>query len=488
MLISLYTVRAVLKTLGAADYGIYNVVSGIVSMFAFLSGSLAYATQRFLSIELGRGDFYRLRLIFSASIFIYLIIALIVVILSETIGLWFINSRLTVQPDRTGAARLIYQTSIIAFVFTLLTTPCTALVLAHEDMGVYALLSIIKTTVELAAVIALPYSSADKLKLYGIFVCAAVCLYFLIYAVICKIKYPQCAPVFKIDRGLFKEMAVYNGWMLFASFAGIFKNQIINVLINQYFSPAAAASRALSMQVNTAVSGFFSNFNMSLRPPIVKSYAARETGRMIFLVFTGTKASFFLMYIFTLPLLLEAPFVFSLWLEEVPEHAVLFTRLALIEALVASISYPVDTAALAAKKVGLFEAVLGGLLLLNLPASWIVFTLGFPAYSCLVIAVIIVCLMFFIRLVIIPKMIDFPVVSFIRKVLLPLFVFTILSALPPVLIFRGVNEGWRSFLLVTGASVISVCASMYCIGLNNAERGVLRNIIMKKMQKVRSLP
>jgi O-antigen/teichoic acid export membrane protein len=474
----------VLSVLGVEGYGIYSVVSGVVTMLGFLSGSMAYATQRFISIELGNKNFERLKLVFSASLFVYLLIAIVVIALAETIGLWFVNNKLIIPPGRISAALWIYQASIISFVFSLLTTPYMSLVLAHEDMGLYALLSIIKTCIELLIVILLQYINADKLRLYGALVCAVMGAYFFIYMLVCKIKYRECTLVFGINKGLFKKIIAYNGWMLFASFAGVFKDQIVNILLNQFFGPVVVASRAIASQVNVAVSSFFQNFNMALRPPIVKHYAAKETGRMIFLVFCGTKASFFLMYLFSLPLLLEMPLVLSLWLKEIPEYAALFTRLALIDVLISSITYPLSAAALASRKIGLYETVLGGSLLLNLPASWIAFKFGAPAYSCLVIAIALTFFVFWAHFILVKKMIDFPVTMFFKEVLLPLLLFTILSALLPLLVFRITGRGLASLFLTTGASVVSLCVCMYFIGLNGKERNFVRKMIIDKLSRI----
>jgi O-antigen/teichoic acid export membrane protein len=486
MLVSLYTVRAVLNTLGVEDYGIYDVVAGIVTVFGFLSGQLAYATQRFLSFEIGRGNFEQLKRVFSLSLLIYVLIAVLIVVFAETIGLWFVNNKLIIPPVRMHAVRWIFQFSIVSFVFTLLATPFTAAVLSHEDMNIYALLSIVKVFLQLGMVILLQYISWDKLILYGMLLCLLSIINAIIYGTVCKIKYQECSFVFFWNKNLFKEIAVYNGWMLFASFAGIFKNQIINILLNQFFNPVVVAARSIAASVNTAVSSFFANFNMSLRPPIVKSYAAKETQKMLSLIFMGTKGTFFLMYVFSLPLLLEMPIVLSLWLKNVPEYAVLFTRLTLIDVLISSVSYPVDTAALAAKKIGLFEATLGGLLLFNLPAAWIALSLHAPAYSVMIIAIIITSIMFVLRFVIIRRIIDFPVSAFFRTVLIPIGIVALLSVVLPVLIFRIMTPGFPRLLLVTGASIISVCGCMYLIGLNKTERVQLNEIIVNRFFRISS--
>lgn len=481
MLISLYTVRTVLNTLGAEDYGIYNVVAGVVTMFGFLSGSMAYATQRFLSIEIGRRDFEQLKKVFSLSLVIYVLIVVVIIILAETIGLWFVNNKLELPLERMNVVRWIYQFSIVSFALSLLITPYTATILAHEDMNIYAALSIVKVILELVCVILLQYITWDKLRLYGMLLCINTGIHLMMYRVICKIKYTECKFRFIPDKTLFKEITVYNAWMLFGSFAGIFKNQAINILLNQFFNPAVVSARSIAASVNIAVSSFFANFMASLRPPIVKSYAARETENTLFLIFLGTKGTFFLMYIFTLPLLLEMPVVLSLWLKNVPEYTVSFTRLILIDVLVGSIMQPMDTAALAAKNIKLYELLIGGALLCNLPAAWIVLSFNAPAYSVMVTSIIITFIAVILRFTIIRRYIDFSITLFCGTILTRIAIVAALSAVFPLAILRFVKQGLPRLCLTTGVSVISVCGCMYFIGMSKAEQKYIKNIMINKL-------
>jgi O-antigen/teichoic acid export membrane protein len=303
------------------------------------------------------------------------------------------------------------------------------------------------------------------------------------YRVICKIKYPECKFRFVWNKALFKEITIYNAWMLFASFAGIFKNQAINILLNQFFNPVVVSARSIAASVNSAVSSFFTNFMTSLRPPIVKSYAAQETEKMISLIFLGTKGTFFLMYIFTLPLLLEMPIVLSLWLKNVPEYTVLFTRLTLIDVLIGSIMQPMDTAALATKKVKLYELVIGGALLCNLPAAWIVLSFNAPAYSVMVTSITISFIAVILRFVIIKRCIDFSITLFFRTILMRIALVAALSAVLPVIILCLVKQGFPRVCLMTGVCVVSVCGCMYFIGMNKGEQEYVKNIMIHKLSR-----
>jgi O-antigen/teichoic acid export membrane protein len=481
MLISLYTVRVVLDTLGTEDYGIYNVVAGIVTMFGFLSGTMSLATQRFLSLEMGKGDSERLKLTFSASIIIYLIITAIVVIMSETAGLWFLNHKMTISPERMNAAQWIYQFSIVSFVFTLLATPYSAVVLAHEDMHIYAILSIIKSLLDLGIAFALQFIAWDKLKLYGTLLSIIPFVHFFIYKTICQYKYNECRgrPVF--SGNILKEMIVYNGWMLFGPFSGVFKLQITNILLNQFFSPGIVVVRSIAVQVNNAVSSFLAGFNMALRPSMIKNYAAGENDKLLLQIFLGTKGNFFLMYVFMLPIMLEMPMVLSLWLKNVPEHTVLFTRLILLETLIDALAYPMNTAIMAGSRIKLYELLGEGILLLNFPLSLLALMLGKPAVSVMIIAIIVRFVAFILRFFIIKQTIDFPIILFLKNVLLPVCIAAATAAVFPVLIHFSIRQGFFRLFFSTGLSVASVCGSMYFAGINKLERGILNKIVRKKL-------
>jgi O-antigen/teichoic acid export membrane protein len=480
MLVSLYTVRVVLNTLGAEDYGIYNVVAGVVTMFGFLSNALSYGTQRFLSLEIGRGNNEQLNRVFNVSIVIYLLIAVVIAVFAESIGLWFINNKMPLPAERMEAAQWIYQYAILSFICNVLATPCLAMVLAHEDMNIYAIISIIRAALDLISVIVLQFIPWDKLKLYGLLISMIAFIYVLMYWIVCAVKYPDCRFRFYWEKRLFKEMTVYNSWMLFGSVSGVAKLQIINILLNQFFNPAVVAARSIAVSVNNAVSSFFRSFCMALRPPIIKCYAARENEKMLSLVFLGTKGIYFLIYIFTLPLLLEMPIVLSFWLKNVPEYAVVFTQLVLIEVLFDSICEPMNTVMTATEKIGLYELVAEGVLLFNLPAAWIALQLGAPPYSVMTAGIGVRFISFVLRILIINQFVDFPVLIFLRTVLARIGIVTVLSAIIPFFVFRIMKHGFLRLCLVTGISIISLSVCMYFVGLEKVERKRLNQILIDR--------
>jgi O-antigen/teichoic acid export membrane protein len=487
MLVSLYTVRVVLNTLGAEDYGIYNVVAGVVTMFGFLSNSMAAASQRYFSFEIGRKDFEQLKRIFNLSFEIYVLIAVIVLLLAETIGLWFVTNKLVIPLERKNTAFWIYQFSLISFVFLILTSPYMAAIISHEDMNIYAYVSILEVVLKLGIVFMLRLIQWDHLKLYGLLLCSVVIVIALVYWIICRLKYPECNFSIYWNKQLFKEITNYTGWNLFGSSVGIFKIQAINILLNQFFNPMIVAARGIASTVNSAVVSFSQNFSTALRPQIIKTYAINNRKEMLRIMFYGSKGTYFLMYLFTLPLVLEAHTVLSLWLKNPPGYTVLFTRLALIDALIDSISYPIMTVAQATGKIKLYQSVVGGILLLNLPVAWVLLLRGAPAYSVMVAAICLTLIAFIVRLLILKRLIDYSMMRFFKEVLLPVAKISIVSAIIPYVLYSILQMGIMRLLLVIVISMFSVCGSVYVFGLSVQDRDKLRLMIRNIKGKICNL-
>jgi O-antigen/teichoic acid export membrane protein len=477
MLVSLYTVRVVLNTLGAEDYGIYNVVAGVVTMFSFLSGSLATASQRYFAFELGRSDYAQLQKIFNLSFLMYLLIAAAVLVLAETVGLWFVHTKLIIPRERMESARWIYQCSIISFVFTITVTPFMAVIIAHEDMNIYATVSIVEAVLKLGIVFLLTAIEFDKLQLYGILLCAVTMINTGIYIAICKRKYQECRFWFYWNTNLFKELIGFTGWNLFGACAGVFKNQMVNILLNQFFNPIIVTARGIAGSVSSAVMSFSQNFSSAMRPQIIKNYASENKTEMLKIMFYGCKGTYFLMYVFTFPLILEMPLILSIWLKKIPEYSVLFTRLVLFDALIDSVSFPIMTAAQATGKIKLYQSVVGGILLLNFPVSWVILRLGAPAYSVMAVAVCLTFIAFVVRILILKRLIIYSLKHFLIEVIIPVCAVSLLSAIMPLVVFRILDYGFLRLLLITGTSVVSVCIFTFIIGLSDTDRIRVKSMI-----------
>jgi O-antigen/teichoic acid export membrane protein len=293
MLVSLFTVRIVLNALGVEDYGIYNVVAGMVTMLSFLTNSMANAAQRNLSIELGCGNYEQLKNVFCLLVLIYISLSVFILIIAETIGLWFLKNILIIPYGRMIAVHWVYQFSVLSFLLSVMNTPYVAVVLAYEDMNIYAYISIVESVLRLIIAFLMSFIQIDKLQLYGILTCVVTFINILFYRIVCKIKYKECKYKFFFDKGLFGEIIGYTGWGLIGSVAGVCKNQVINILLNQFFNPFVVSARSIAGSVNTAVSSFSNNFANAIRPQIIKNYASEKNNIMTSLVFKGTKGTFF---------------------------------------------------------------------------------------------------------------------------------------------------------------------------------------------------
>jgi O-antigen/teichoic acid export membrane protein len=482
MLVSLYTVRVVLNTLGAEDYGIYNVVAGVVAMFGFLSGAMASASQRYFSFEIGRGDFDQLKKVFSLSIVIYILIALIVLLMAETIGLWFVSNKMAIPGERKNTALWIYQTSIIAFLFTILTAPYMAAIIAHEDMNIYAYMSIIEVILKLVVVFLLRIIPLDKLQLYGILMGTIAVMNTVMYRIICSVKYPACKFEFYWNKALFKEITSYTGWNLFGATAEVCKFQVVNVLLNQFTNPIVIASRGVAYSVFGAVSSFASNFSIAMKPQIIKNYANGNHEDMFKIVLSSSKVTFFLMHLFVLPLILETPYFLLLWLKNPPEYSILFVRLVLIDLLVSSTGYSLQAVQQATGKIKIYQLVLGGIHILNFPISFITLLLHAPGYSVMIIGIILTLLVQIVRLFIIKRSMSFPISMFLNKVILPCCLVAIISIIISCFIYKLFYENILRWIITSISSIVVTGLIMYFIGLDDYERKRLKEIIGRKLR------
>lgn len=473
MAVSLYTSRVVLNTLGIEDFGIYNVVGGVVMMFSFLNSSMSSATQRFLSFELGRKDYVQLKKVFSMSVNIHVIIAVTIFILAETIGLWFLNAKLVIPIERLGAANWVYQFSILSFMVTVLSVPYNATIIAHERMKVYAYVSIVEVILKLVIVFALVWLGFDKLKMYAILVFCVAAIIWIIYKTYCKRNFTETNYQFFWEKSLYKTLMNYAGWNLFGNVASVTMDQGVNILINIFFGPAVNAARGIAFQVKGAVNGFVSNFQMAMNPQIVKSYAADDIKYMHQIIFQGAKYSFFLLLTFSLPILLETEIILKLWLKIVPEYTVIFTRLVLINVLIDCISGPLMTAAQASGKIKRYQSVVGGFLLLILPISYLFLKLGFPPQATLYVSISISIIVLFARLWILQPLIQISTLKFLREVFFIAIVVTIIAIIMPLFIRLKMDQGLIRFLVVCVMSVCSTSISIYLFGLNSQERHFL---------------
>lgn len=485
LLVSLFTVRVVLNILGVEDYGIYNVIGGIVSFLTFISGTMASATQRFFSFALGQNNLEKLKKTFIVNLIIYSVIAIIALILLETIGLWFVNEQLRVPHERFESARLVYQFSALTFISTIFTTPFMAIIIAHEDMQIYAYVSIFEAIMKLGIAYLLIYLPWDKLELYGILVFTVSIITAIIYISTCTKKYIECQfRDFCWDKKLFYEILGFTGWTLFGQITTAFRNQAITILLNQVFSPIVVAARAVSSNITSRINDFSNNFNLGLYPSIIKSFAADDKKNMFSLIFNGSKITFFLLWVFTLPLFLEMDTILQIWLKNPPPEAILFTRLALVEVLINSISLPITTAARAPGRMKVYELSLGSIQLAIFVASWMVLEMGAAAYSVYIVAIVANIVMFIVRLIIVRSLINISIALFFQNVVFPVTVIILSSSIPSFALHLYLPNGLIYSSLILFSCMIFASVSMYFIGLDKIWRQKVRNIVVNKIHKV----
>lgn len=486
MLVTLYTSRVVLAELGIKDYGIYNVVGGIVMMFSFLNNCMSSATQRFMTFELGRGNMDRLKKVFATSLNIHITISVIIAILAETIGLWFVNNKLVIAPDRMVAANWVYQFSILTFCVNIIQVPYNAVLIAHEKMSVYAYISILEAFLKLGIVYLLVIAPADKLIVYGILVFAVQLIICGIYQVYCRRNYVESKFKLFWDKNLYRQMSGFAGWNLFGSVAWLLRDQGLNIVLNLFFGTAINAARGVATQVSSAVMGFISNFQVALNPQITKNYATGNIPEMEKLSYLGIKFSFLLLFTMAFPLCLNIDYVLHLWLVEVPNYTALFIILIMIDSLVGNLfGVPLMTSLSATGKIRNYQIVVSCIILCILPAGYVALRLGCDAPSVFYISIVFTLVSGFVRFLFCHKQIGYSLRRMASEVLLPIAGVSILSLPLPIVIkslWLGAQTCANFILLCFTAASITVIVSWF-VGLKAHERQTLVYVVKNKLHK-----
>ena len=473
MLVSLYTSRVILQTLGVEDYGVYNVVGGVITMFTFLNGAMSSATSRYITFEIGKGNIEQLKKVFSTALQIHGAIALLIVILGETAGLWFLMNELVIPDGRMDAAMWVYQCSIISCVVTIMSVPYNADIIAHEKMSAFAYISVLEIILKLLIVYLLVVLPFDKLKVYAVLVLMVGLLIRYIYTRYCHKHFEESHYIHRIDKALLKEMSSFAGWSFWGNLAGIFYSQGLNMMLNIFFGPVVNAARGIATQIQGVVQQFVSNFQMALNPQITKTYASGELDKMHSLMYRSARFSFMLLFFLSLPIMLETNYILTLWLGIVPENTVIFARIIIAISLIYTIANPCVIANQATGKVKVYQAVVGGLLLLILPISYIVLKMGAPAYSVFIVHFCVESVAQFARMYMLRNMIDLPLWSYVKNIYLPIMGVVLLSVVLPILVYINMQEGIIRLLAVGMTCVVSVAMTSLFIGMTRNERSFL---------------
>lgn len=487
MLINLYTSRVLLNALGVEDYGIYNVVGGIVSMFSIISGSITAAISRFITFELGKGDKQRITSVFSSAIIIQLSLALIVLLFVETIGLWFLNTKIVIPESRIVAANWVFQLSIITFVINLISVPYNAAIIAHEKMNTFAYIGLYEGIAKLLIAYLVLKSPIDTLIFYALSLCLLSISVRGIYTIYCKRNFAECVFRWSLDCSLVKEMFGFAGWNFIGAAAGLLRDQGGNIVINLFCGPTANAARGIAYQVNSAVNGFLSSFTTALHPQITKSYASGEKDYFMSLLYRGSKISFFILFILSLPIILNVDCIVHIWLGQNPEYTSHFIVLVLLITMSESISTPLITAMLATGEIKEYQIFVGGLNLMNLPISYIFLRCGYPPEMVFITALIISHLCLFVRLFLLKKIIGLDVAHFFKAVYARVLITSVLSFIPPFVVSCYIDNRVMNLILVSAVSVLSSLFFIVFLGLNKGERLFFKRSIKKTLIRVKGI-
>lgn len=483
--VSLYTSRIVLNALGIESFGVYSVVGGVVTLFGFFNSAMSSATQRFLAIDIGKKDSESLNKTFNSVLVIHIGIALLVLLIAETIGLWFLNYKLNLPSTKINQANTVYQFSILASMIGITQVPFNALIIAKERMSVFAIISVLEVFFKLIIVYLLYISPYDKLNTYSVLLFLVSLIISTIYKIYCLRNFKESSFQFYKDTTLYKTLISYSGWTFFGSLAAVAKGQGINVLLNLFFGTVVNAAYGITMQVQTAVYSFVTNFQMAVNPQIYKTYAQGNIEQMQKLMFQSSKFSYFLLFILVCPILFNVDFILVWWLKNPPRYTSVFIVLTLVNLLIECISRPIITGAFATGKIKWYQITVGTILFLNLPISYVFFQLDKDPISFLYVAIALSIVAFFFRLGFLKRMIDLDIMGFVKKVIFPVLLVSIvcLGLLNGLDILVGKSHKLIDLIFISLLIMIVNCFVVFLLGCNHSERMVVFGFVKRKLNR-----
>ncbi len=484
MSVSLYTSRIVLHALGVQDYGIYNVVGGFIAMFSLFNGSLSSCIQRYLTFELGKRNPERLSRLFAMSLNIHLIICIMIILAGESVGVWFLNCHMNFPPERLVSANWVYQLTLLAFVFGVMSVPYNAAIAAHERFNAYAYMSIVEVAFKLGIAFLVSFFPLNRLILYAALILVSSFVIRCIYILYCRRHFPECRYSTYWNWSLGRDMFSFSLWNFIGSGAQLLKVNGVNILLNMFFGVVVNTANAIAQQVTVAISSFVSGFTGAASPQITKLYAAGEYEKMNKLALQSAKFSFFLLLFFSLPVLFQTEFLLTLWLGQFPEYTVSFTRLVIICSLIDILSSPLITVMLATGKIAYYQCAVGGVILLNVPVAWLFLRLGFPPPTVAAVACLISVAAFTVRFPMLNRIIPFPFSEFRKMVLQKTGLVTCISICVTWAVRQSLPYGWTSFILTAAVSSLSSLGCMYWFGLTSSESEFLRKMIYGKITRL----
>lgn len=480
LIVSLFTTRIILKGLGVVDYGIYNVVAGFVSMFAFLNTSMSNGIQRFYNFQMGSNDAGGIAKVYNSALEIQALIALVLLILLETFGLWYINNQMIIPEDRMNAAHWIFQFSVLSLVIIVMQVPYSAAIMAHEKMQFYSYVSIVEVVAKLTIAYFLLVIKHDKLVIYGLMTLIVTFIIFIVNFAYARIKFSNLKFKLFWDKSYLKPMLSFSGWNIFGTFAYLLKGQGLNLLLNAFFGPVVNAARGISNMVMNAIQGFQSNIVIAFRPQIVQSYAARDVERVTHLFYSLSKISFIMLALLSVPVMIELKYLLNLWLgETVPEHTYSFTVLTLINMVIGSLNTPVSQVVHATGKMKNYQLATSLVISSILPISWIVLKLGCNPNSVFVVSLIMTIINQYVCMILLKRIFQYEIIDYCKKVIVPCMTFSIIvvcvSYIPIVLMQTSLLR----LFLVASLSVTTSCTVAYRLLFTKQERYIVKSFVKK---------
>ena len=478
-IIGLYTSRVVLKALGIDDFGLYNVVGGIISMLAALGSTMSIASFRFMSIELGRNDIEELKSVFNSSIIIHFFLAILLLILAETLGLWFIINKIIVPEGRLTSVLWAYQFSILTCIVMIISAPYNNCLLVHEKMNAYALFSMLEAILKLTIVFLLGIGGIDKLIEYSFLIFCIQLLMRGLYGIYCSKNFVETKFSWKYNKSQLTKMLSFTGWNFISILANIGYTEGLNILLNIFFGPAVNAARAITVQVESKVALFGRNIQEAINPQIMKSYGSNNLEYMNQLIINSSRFSFFLLYVIAFPLFVLTDKILIYWLDIVPDYTNIFVKLIIFAVIINALQNPLITATNAVGKIKKYNIILGLTLIGIIPIAYICLESGAEAYIVFIIQIIFMVITLIIRLYFVSSLLRFPIILYLRQVVF--YIILILSISVPVYFLLELlpHEDFVSFLIKGIISFLLSITIVYFIGLNNKERVFVKSKIKR---------
>lgn len=484
MAISFYTSRVILNALGVVDYGINNVVGGLVSMFTFINSSMALTTSRHLTYDLGKKDILKLKATFKCGLTVHAIIAFIVFILAESIGLWFMYNKMIIPQDRFDAALWCFHLSIVGTIMNIMTVPYNSDVIANEKMGVFAWMSIFDVSIKLAICYSLTTLPYDNLKTYAVLFFVATFIVNGIYILYCKTHFEEAVFGFLWEKNILKEMFSFAGWTLLGQLAFVGFTQGLNLLLNFFFGPSVNAARGIAVQVQGIVYRFVSGFQTAFNPQLTKNYAQNNLQKMHNLLYLSSKFSYYLILLLSIPVIFETHWLLELWLKIVPDYSVSFFRIIIFTSYVEALAYPLIVSAMATGNVKTWNISIGMILLMIVPISYIALKCGASPLSVFIVHLICVVISQIVRLFILRKLISLSIREYVKKVIFPISSVSILAfALSAIIYVKYSSETFSNVITVIMSSVFICLVSIFTVGINVKERNMIMEVLNKKIFK-----